>query len=524
MILKSLWRGLPLAAAIATLTCTAMGVQASPSDRCDTQSIQSMAPPHTTIAFASRVFGGECRVNGYVTTNDPTPNNVNFVLNLPDRFNGRYVYLGVGGAAGRLPAIPPELVAQGYALAGSDGGTGAKSNSDFSFKSDPAKATDFLWRGVQVSAQATQTITRAYYGKNDIHRYISGCSGGGQMGLGNARRFGRDDFDGFLVGATPWPANLYHANVFRIASHLQNNPEGWIPPELVERVYGAILEAYDATDGSLDGIIRDERDIESFDLSLLREQGFSPQQIETFELIRQPFTFPATGLGGDGVHPGFPVTSLPAWPHFLLGLTPPPWPDTDTVSPGDLRGKAPFIHIMSDTRTRAAYPGKDYSAIEDLEQLVRISTRDGEDIPFEDPMDFGKLSKSGAKMIVWHGVNDEAMSYLESLAGAQALWKRFPDSRDWLGYYTIPGLLHCRGGVGPTEVDFTSRLLEELVAWVEKDEAPGPVVAGRYSKEKGLEREFKLCPEPYRAHLKKSNLDPIDVNNWQCSDENGTPL
>jgi hypothetical protein len=46
------------------------------------------------------------RVLGYVTTGDPGPNRVLFVLMLPDDFNGRYLYLGVGGAAGALPTIP----------------------------------------------------------------------------------------------------------------------------------------------------------------------------------------------------------------------------------------------------------------------------------------------------------------------------------------------------------------------------------------------------------------------------------
>jgi len=52
--------------------------------------------------------------------------------------------------------------------------------------------------------------------------------------------------------------------------------------------------------------------------------------------------------------------------------------------------------------------------------------------------------------------------------------------------------------------------------WVEQGQAPDVFVAGRYSKEKGLERTFKLCAEPKRAMLKSSGLDPKEADNWEC--------
>lgn len=225
-----------LAAGITAIVLAAWATPAlaAPSENCSTEALQAMAPAGTTISLAGRevfadredVYSDEnwgCRVSGYVTNENPGPNKVYFSLTLPDNFNGRYLYLGIGGAAGKIPNMPQRLLAQGYALAGSDAGTGAKSVADFSFMADMARLTDFMWRGVKTSAQATQIMTRAYYKRPKVWRYISGCSGGGQMGLGNARRFGGEDFDGFLVGATPWQASLYHPNVFRIAAHMQNH-------------------------------------------------------------------------------------------------------------------------------------------------------------------------------------------------------------------------------------------------------------------------------------------------------------
>ena len=108
-------------AAIAFSLVNHSPVAAAPSEQCDTETVQAMAPADTTVAFAAREQGG-CRVSGYVTTRNPGPNKVLFVLALPDNYNNRYVYLGVGGAGGQLPTLQPALLAKGYALAGSDGG------------------------------------------------------------------------------------------------------------------------------------------------------------------------------------------------------------------------------------------------------------------------------------------------------------------------------------------------------------------------------------------------------------------
>lgn len=508
---------LPIVLAASVLLSAVFAQQSSaalPSETCDTETLQAMAPPDTTIGSAVRDGGRLCRVYGYVTTRDPGPNKVLFVLGLPDNFNGRYVYLGVGGAAAYLPSLPATLLSKGYALAGSNAGTGSTSTYDFSFKSNPAKLTDFVWRGVRTSASATQHITKAYYKRDKVRRYISGCSGGGQMGLGNALRFGDENFDGFIVGATVLPGDPFHPNVFSIAQHVQRHPEAWLSPELLKRADAAILAAYDDTDGAVDGIIADERNIQNFDVGILRKVGFTPAQIETFDMIRLPKKFAGPGIRGDGVIPGYPVTQVSNWSVFLLGTSQPPWPNTSDHSASEIAALGgASIHIMSDTNTRARYPGRDYVSITDRAELTRIAMGDGRDLP-EDPTDFSKLDKSPAKMLIWHGVNDDSMSYHENLKAYEVLKKRFPKHDNWLRMVTVPGLWHCRGGSGPTDVD--EPMIEAMAEWVEKGQAPDAFVAGRFSKEKGLERTFKLCAEPKRAMLKSTGLDPKQAENWEC--------
>lgn len=515
-----------LAASTALFALSAAPALAAPSEGCSTEAVQAMAPPGTTVAMAVRevfadrdeVYSDEnwgCRVSGWVTNQNPGPNRVLFNLTLPDNFNGRYLYLGIGGAAGKIPEMPQRLLAKGYALAGSDGGTGAKSIADFSFMSDPARLTDFMWRGVQSSADATQAIARAYYRREKIWRYISGCSGGGQMGLGNARRFGGQNFDGFLVGATPFQASLFHPNVYRIAAHMQNKPESWIPPEALKRASAGILAAYDDIDGAMDGTIHNPADITNFDHSILRKAGLTAAQIETFDLIRQTTKFPSGGTRGDGTHPGWPISDISGWSRFLIGTTPPPWPATKGGATADLlKAGVPFIHIMSDTKTRSMEPTLDYWKITSFAESVRISSRGGTAMPFTDPMDYSALAASGSKMILWHGIDDESMSYLESLQGYEVLRDRFPGSEGWVRYVAIPGLWHCRGGTGPT--DTVEALLDALIPWVEKGQAPTAIRANRLTYEGGREKSMLLCTEPLRARLKAPGLDFKDAANWEC--------
>lgn len=486
----------------------------SPSENCNTAAVQKLAPPDTTIAMAVREGQTTCRITGWVTTRDPGPNRVLFGLSLPNNFNGRYVFQGSGGAAGYLPVPSPSLLAKGYALAGTDAGTGAGTIADFSFKSDPAKHTDFLWRGVKRSAEATQQITRAYYGRAKIGRYISGCSGGGQMGMSNAIRFGGETFDGFISAATVWPGAAFKPNVYRIMAHMQNHPEGWLPPDLLKKAYDAIMARYDDSDGAHDGIIHDARNIRDFDYGILRGVGFTPAQIETFRMITTPRSYSAPGLYGDGLQAGWPVSDVFGWVRYLTGTIPPPWPDTTKYSTSALQAMGvPFYHVMADTNIRAQKPDLAYWTITDEKQLIDIATLGGTEVS-TDSLDLSKLARSGSKMIIWHGTADEANSYLDNLKGYQAVQSTTPGAENWLRLFFVPGVQHCRGGTGPTDIE--DPMVDALATWVETGKPPESVLSARATREAGVTRVFRLCPEPTRAALKAPGLDFTKPENWEC--------
>jgi feruloyl esterase len=188
---------------------------------------------------------------------------------------------------------------------------------------------------------------------------------------------------------------------------------------------------------------------------------------------------------------------------------------------------ASFYHVMVETMIRAHHPDTFYADVNDPAELARLGMEENK---FQGSID--TVAQSGARMIVFHGVNDEAMSYLETMKSYEDIAVKYPDHAKWLRVFPVAGLMHCRGGIGPT--DAPEKLLEALASWVEKGEAPDTVVATRSAmpfnwieqgrletivpadKVDGWAREFRLCAEPTRVALTAPRLEPKRAQNWTC--------
>src|ERR1700683_4988374 len=95
--------------AAALLLCGSPLMAATPSP-CSVAAIQALAPKGTTITSAdpTALPVPHCKIDGYIITNNPGPNQVNFRLQLPDTgWTGRYYFIGMGGSAGYVPTDSP---------------------------------------------------------------------------------------------------------------------------------------------------------------------------------------------------------------------------------------------------------------------------------------------------------------------------------------------------------------------------------------------------------------------------------
>ena len=85
-----------------------------------------------------------------------------------------------------------------------------------------------------------------------------------------------------------------------------------------------------------------------------------------------------------------------------------------------------------------------------------------------------------------------------------------PETRDFFRLYMVPGMFHCRGGLGVIQFDAFTR----LVNWVEGGETPERIDAARVV-EGEVELTRPLCPYPQVARYKGSG-NPNDAANFSC--------
>ena len=248
-----------VAAVAAALTMHAAGGAAvvAESVACDVAAIQAKAPPGTTITAAAVVRAeAASRATARWTVMWPSPGNeVNFRLGLPERWNGKFYFFGVGGLGGTIGSLDTGL-ARGYASASTDTGHGATIRLG---ARNRAKEIDYGHRGTHVTAVAGKAMTASFYGRAPQHAYFEGCSNGGRQALMEVQRY-PDDFDGIIAGdpATGTPMQAGRALVFQ---KLLASPESYLPTEKIEMVSRPPWPRATTADGLKDGLVSDPRDM-----------------------------------------------------------------------------------------------------------------------------------------------------------------------------------------------------------------------------------------------------------------------
>ncbi|MDB6062521.1 MAG: hypothetical protein JWM78_2624 [Verrucomicrobiaceae bacterium] len=493
------------------------------ADNCTIDNIKKAVASDTTIVSATHLTDPVpyCSVEGFVTTQNPGPNNVGFLLGLPDKgWNGRFFFNSVGGSAGFLQTPNAQLIVDGFAVATTDGGHRSSSILDWADLKDEAKALDLARRSMHVSAVAAQAITKSFYNAESMYRYVEGCSGGGQRTLSAARHY-PEDYDGFIVEAP----GINAGNILAFASATQfmaKNPDAWIPPAKVMMMEQKVNQAC----GALGGVVPNSLACK-FDAASLQCPGadapdcLTAKQVQTAQLIARG---PRSPKGQ--IYPGAPYTNTTGWIGFYTGMTPPPWSETDL-------GKAPGGYIISHSFMRG-YFGAKYDFVNQFnfnnqKDVDAYLAADSKAQMGQTDADLTGVEKAGHKVIFWHGMSDHGIVYADMIRYYEQLKKTMPgDGRveKFTRLFAAPGVLHCGGGSGPT--DMGPRALDKMVDWVEKGIYPEALVANRTVEPGAKVRQFLSCGYPKVAVYKPKELpksDPMaplrgdpafDANNWAC--------
>jgi feruloyl esterase len=442
-------------------------------------------------ASTGPIRAAHCRVTGVIGTE------IRFSLRLPDNWNQKFFMGGGGGFVGSIQNTAETTVNLGFATAGTD--TGHQGNmTDASWAhNNLERQLNFGYLAVHRTAEMAKAIIASYYGKPAARNYFQGCSRGGGQALMEAQRFPAD-FDGIISGAPAYDWTGIAAVMLRNMQALFPNPnkieELMFTPELLKTVETKILESCDKQDGIGDGVIDDPRQCK-VDVNAL---PLTPAQKNALNVIYTPTVnqegelYPAQPFGGEGQTAG--------WPTWITGVKPPAAGQAPSLRFAFGTGIAKFL-VFND-------PNWDYSTY-NFANWKKDSALAASFLNATNP-DLRAFNSRGGKLILWHGWADPALTPLASIRYHEQVYARDANAASYFRTFLMPGVLHCGGGAGPDNADWT----EAIVQWVEQGKAPERVVATK-TQGSTVTRSRPLCPYPQKAVYNGSGSTD-DEKNFSC--------
>ena len=455
-----------------------------------------------TIAAADGV-PEHCRVTGLITPE------IRFEVNLPAAWNRRFYMHGNGGFAGETPETGPRpryratALRNGFVTATTNTGHDATAEPLATFAASYQKRVDYAFRAVHLTATEGKRIADAYYGRAVAFSYWDGCSTGGRQGLISAQRFPAD-FDGIVAGA---PVLSFVSTVTQSLWNglvLVDTP---VPIEKMKLIADAVYARCDAKDGLKDGLIDDPRACD-FDPArdvpqcAAGQEGpacLTPAQTEAIKKI-----YAGVHASGKPLHFGQPVgAEIAGTPSF--GPTAPAtgWDQWLLVKPGEksrqhLYGES-FVKYFAFAKADPAYDPRSFDFVKDLPRLDDTRRL----LDATNP-DLSAFRSRGGKILMYFGWADTALPPMMGVDYYEkALAKNGPDTPDFFRLFMVPGMFHCRGGVGADQFD----AMTALINWVENGAAPATLTASRVEHSKVV-RTRPLCPYPQVArHLGSGSID-----------------
>ncbi|MBI2739516.1 MAG: tannase/feruloyl esterase family alpha/beta hydrolase [Rhodospirillales bacterium] len=477
-------------------------------------SVPSLATAETTIISARLIPAADgvpehCRVTGLIQPE------IRFEVNLPSSWNRRFYMHGNGGFAGEAPDSGPRpmiranALKQGFATAQTNTGHDVTAEPLATFAVSYQKRVDYAFRAVHMTAVEAKRIVAAYYARTAAYSYWDGCSTGGRQALISAQRFPQD-FDGIIAGA---PVLNF---VDTVTQSLWNSlvlAETPIPVAKMKLVGDAAYARCDAKDGLKDGLIDDPRrcdfdptrDVAQCPAGQDGENCLMPAQAGALKKI-----YEGMKVDGKAVHFGQPIGAEPA------GMSPaggPPesgwnrWLIPATAGGKSLQGG--FGESFVKYFLPKSDPNLDVSKFDYAKDIARYA--DARALLNATNPDLNGLRTSGGKILMYFGWADTALPpvmaidyYLKAVATNGLATPEF------FRLFMVPGMFHCRGGVGPERFD----AMTALINWVENGVAPATIVASQVDKGKVV-RTRPLCPYPFVARYSGSG-SPDEQASFAC--------
>lgn len=422
---------------------------------------------------------------------------IGFAINLPEDWNGRFLFQGGGGLNGAVrepvgaaAAGGRSALARGFAVVSTDSGhTGA--GFDASFMADQQALLNFQFQANAKTTEVARPIVEAYYGSAPHHSYFVGCSTGGREGMIMAQRFPHL-YDGIVSGAPAMRTTVSNLALRWISVQYgqakDTNPRDPFTEDEQSLVMDELLNQCDASDGLADGLIfnRSACDFDPRELACSARAGQACLADDKAEALARAMAGPVT-TGGTPVYVSFPydagIDDAAGLPGLLsAGGNPPVGPHGADMARQDVA--AEFLAAIGTNES-----------IGSTAYHYNVST----------------FIDGGGKQIFYHGEADpwfsanDTVRYFETMGESN---DSVAPVEDYGRLYLVPGMGHCGGGEQTVD---SFDLLTPIVEWVENAEAPAAVTATGRSMP-GQSRP--LCAFPAYAHFEGG--DAADADNYEC--------
>jgi feruloyl esterase len=479
-----------------------------------------------------------CSIEGSMAPVDrsKTARPIRFGVALPAVWTRRAAQLGGGGMNGIIPRLTApasrggsSLLRQGFATYGSDSGHQMGPN-DWTLNDEAIANLGYMQ--LKKTHDAAMVLMQRAYGAAPRFNYFFGTSQGGREALTVAQRF-PEDYNGIAaeVPIVGFSSLMLAPELIRI----QEKPlANWVTPAKVNAIRGEFMRQCDALDGLADGIINNYMACRAnFDV---REGArnrhpwaakrcpenkdpnpadtgaaacLTDGQIATLEMVYSPYSF-ATPLAND-------VKTFGMW-----------FPNTDPsgsglILPARFRGQegaaenAP-MHSHLGVLGVTGFLMRDVNAnpldyVEGGSLNARRKELSGI-LDSTDP-DLSAYRKRGGKLIVVIGTNDTLASPGAQVEYYQAVLGKMGRSAvdSFARFFVLPQTDHgLRGRSYTTQqpIPNTYDRVALIMAWVEKNEAPGKsvtVTAG--------ERSLPMCSFP--EYPKYKSGPPAEAGSYGCA-------
>ena len=460
---------------------------------------------------------------------------IGFRLRLPTRWNGRFLFQGGGGtdgevrdATGAVTAGAPTALDRGFAVIATDAGHDNRRNNDparqgqVAFGFDYQARVDYGERSLEVVARLGKVLVTAFYGRAPGRSYFLGCSNGGRQGMIFAQRF-PELFDGIVTTAPGFAlpkasiAEAWDTQAFAGLARRMGLVDSTGTPQInrtfsdadLDLVARATLEACDADDGAVDGMIGDFASCTTARVTpalakrtcagAKADGCLSGDQVATLNRV---FGGPTNGRG-EALYSDWPWDAGVAdagWRMWKLGSY-------------DGRGGASALNVIlgspslsavfttpptpvpDDPRAHLAYQ-LGFRMDADAPKIFATSPaypRSSWDVIAAKSTDLSRFRRRGGKLIVTHGVSDPVFSLNDTRR-----WWEAVNAADggraarFVRLFAVPGMTHCAGGPATDRYDS----LAAVVDWVERGVAPDRIVATAGPATPWPGRTRPLCPYP----------------------------